>query len=254
MGHYKEEPFNINFSFKTDQDHQFLFECIYNLDSGWNVSPIMLDERIQLIEVDYEAYYKTVDLKEEIPTIRNTGSKKEDTSMWHSIIPRDSCEHCDEFIQRSNGISEGFRRNSCKVCNDTTENWYCLTCGEVFCSRYVNSHGFEHFKSTGHAIFMSFTDLSSWCYLCDYYINDIAIRPALFLLHMTKFKTPHPSDDSLDFISRFYCDNCQEIISNFVFHCNDCKDYDLCQKCHDNESLSKDHTKDHQMTKKKIKK
>jgi len=100
---------------------------------------------------------------------------------------------------------------------------------------------------------MSFTDLSGWCYLCDYYINDNAIRPALYLLHLSKFKVAHPSDHSLEFISQYYCNHCQSMIKKEVYHCQDCDDYDLCKVCNDNGSTSQNHKTDHKLKKIKIK-
>jgi len=249
MGHYREQPFAINVSFNTSNDIQLVYDCIYNLEFGWNVLNVQLEERIQLIEVDYEAFYKTVELSgENEGNVNNSGKKKkEDTSQWHSIVPLETCPHVDEFVHSSDGISEGFRSNSCFKCNDKTENWYCLKCGQVFCSRYVNSHGVNHYDETGHAILMSFTDLSTWCYLCDYYINDVAIKPALYLLHMTKFKVPHPSDTSGMFVSRYYCNICTNPIKKVLYHCTVCDDYDICQQCLNNGEFSEPHTSEHEV-------
>jgi len=253
MGHYKEQPFNIPVTFNTNSDIQLLYQCIYDLEFGWNIEPVMIDEKIQLVEVDYEAYHKTVELLEDNTSkIRTTGKKQEDTSQWHSIIPLENCEHVSEFVKNTDGISEAFRNNSCKGCNDKSENWYCLTCGDVFCSRYVSGHGVDHYEKTGHAILMSFSDLSTWCYLCDYYIADVAIRPALYLLHLSKFKVPHPSDDSLENICIYYCNSCQNSIKKEVYHCLECDDYDLCKDCFTGGKYSGTHTKEHETEKRKI--
>ena len=75
------------------------------------------------------------------------------------------------------------------------ENWICLTCNAIRCSRYVNGHCKDHWKNTkrqqeeeedkkvgdtacitartdriGHCIALSLQDLSVWCYECNAYI------------------------------------------------------------------------------------
>ena len=37
----------------------------------------------------------------------------------------------------------------CADCGDTRENWLCLHCNTILCSRYVNSHGLHHSNNTG---------------------------------------------------------------------------------------------------------
>jgi len=66
-----------------------------------------------------------------------------------------------------------------------TENWLCLECGAVRCSRYVNAHGLQHWQATqqqqpgggdasrqpeGHCLAVSLSDLSVWCHLCQAYL------------------------------------------------------------------------------------
>ena len=75
----------------------------------------------------------------------------------------------------------------CHQCKDDRENWVCLTCYEIRCSRYVNGHQNDHFKETGHCIAASFSDLSVWCYNCDSYIKHSTLRPFLKQLCDVKF-------------------------------------------------------------------
>ncbi|KAM9978758.1 hypothetical protein ACTFIY_012531 [Dictyostelium cf. discoideum] len=60
----------------------------------------------------------------------------------------------------------------CHACNDESENWICMTCGVVSCSRHVNGHAGEHFENTKHPISASFSDHSFWCYTCDTYVHN----------------------------------------------------------------------------------
>ena len=76
---------------------------------------------------------------------------------------------------------------SCKICNDKQENWICLTCYEVYCSRFVNNHMVEHFNSTKHSMVLSFSDLSIWCYACDSYVENDLLNEAKSGAYRSKF-------------------------------------------------------------------
>jgi hypothetical protein len=75
------------------------------------------------------------------------------------------------------------------------ENWLCLTCARVRCSRYVNGHCKEHWESTkeggnnvGHCVAVSLEDLSVWCYECSAYLNHPSLKPFLKQLEENKFR------------------------------------------------------------------
>src|SRR5690606_38556352 len=75
------------------------------------------------------------------------------------------------------------------------ENWLCLSCGEIHCSRYINNHGEEHWlftlltdeQSLGHCLTMSLDDLSVWCYPCKAYIKNLRLNPLIEQIQMIKF-------------------------------------------------------------------
>ncbi len=68
-----------------------------------------------------------------------------------------------------------FSKN-CENCLEQKENWFCLTCGKYFCSRYIKGHFLSHYENNKtHSICLSNLDLSFWCYDCDYYINNKVI-------------------------------------------------------------------------------
>ncbi|KAG7373204.1 ankyrin repeat domain protein [Nitzschia inconspicua] len=75
------------------------------------------------------------------------------------------------------------------------ENWMCLTCGDVYCSRYVNGHGLCHWKETavtasdnnGHCVLVSLTDLSVWCNVCGAYLVHQSLQPVVQRLQQIKF-------------------------------------------------------------------
>jgi len=106
-----------------------------------------------------------------------------------SVNPKTNCPHFSNqvtfgVIQR---VPEAFRANRCATCNDKSENWLCMNCGETFCSRYVNGHGKQHFKSSGHSVAISFSDLSIWCYCCNDYITHQNLESIVHALSVTKF-------------------------------------------------------------------
>lgn len=79
------------------------------------------------------------------------------------------------------------------------ENWLCVECGFVLCSRYSNRHCLTHWKETkaeqeegaaegGHCIAVSLADLSAWCHECDAYLHDPVLDPIVQRLEQLKFE------------------------------------------------------------------
>ena len=69
----------------------------------------------------------------------------------------------------------------------TKENWVCLADGSVRCSRYVNKHSLKYHESSGHATFISLSDLSIWCFLCDAYVTHPRLKPLVERMQALKF-------------------------------------------------------------------
>ncbi|EPS71078.1 hypothetical protein M569_03681, partial [Genlisea aurea] len=84
----------------------------------------------------------------------------------------------------------------CARCEDPRENWLCLSCNRVFCSRFVNKHMLEHHQlHRPHTIALSYRDLSVWCFTCEAYLDARVIpslRPAYETVHVMKFGTAPP--------------------------------------------------------------
>eukprot|EP01114_Cavostelium_apophysatum_P021493 TRINITY_DN7518_c0_g1_i1.p1 TRINITY_DN7518_c0_g1~~TRINITY_DN7518_c0_g1_i1.p1 ORF type:complete len:466 (-),score=105.57 TRINITY_DN7518_c0_g1_i1:33-1430(-) len=94
-----------------------------------------------------------------------------------AVIPKLDCPHLDEVTVELSELSSV--SSPCKDCQDTSENWLCLKCNRVSCSRYISSHAAAHFEKREHAISVSFSDLSVWCYKCDSYIKHTSLQPIL---------------------------------------------------------------------------
>lgn len=76
------------------------------------------------------------------------------------------------------------------------ENWLCLECGAIRCSRYVNGHSLLHWEETksskdddGHCLAVSLEDLSVWCYVCNAYVVNDLLKPITNTLERLKFVT-----------------------------------------------------------------
>jgi NAD-dependent deacetylase sirtuin 2 len=97
------------------------------------------------------------------------------------------------------------------------ENWLCLTCGALLCSRYANGHAKMHWEDTkaeddldlavgkpgmnyssehnsGHCVAVSLGDLSVWCYECQSYLLHPTLDSITKKLEGMKFG----SDDDAD--------------------------------------------------------
>lgn len=75
----------------------------------------------------------------------------------------------------------------CKTCGMFQENWVCLTCYQVYCSRYVNAHMVRHHEASEHPLVLSCVDLSTWCYICQAYVHHEDLQEVKNAAHQNKF-------------------------------------------------------------------
>jgi len=104
-----------------------------------------------------------------------------------AVIPKTDCPHVATAYKPENIPETIPLPGNCHVCNDASENWICLHCGKISCSRYVQGHAASHNAESDHAISVSFSDLSVWCYKCDSYIKDPVFADLLWKIHDVKF-------------------------------------------------------------------
>ncbi|XP_027362158.1 histone deacetylase 6 [Abrus precatorius] len=112
-------------------------------------------------------------------------------SGW--VEARSSCGHLASLSGDLSHIPTP--ETPCQRCQHPTENWVCLSCKQVLCSRFVNKHMLQHFRDTNHCIALSFSDLSVWCFSCDAYLDAQLIpqlRPVHQLAYILKFGVPPP--------------------------------------------------------------
>ncbi|CAE1318940.1 HDAC6 [Acanthosepion pharaonis] len=94
------------------------------------------------------------------------------------VEPLKWCVHLEGSVK---SVPDGGLDTShpCETCGDTTENWVCLTCYKVFCSRYVHEHMVEHNKTEpDHNLALSYSDMSIWCYSCSQYLDNPILHSA----------------------------------------------------------------------------
>lgn len=102
-----------------------------------------------------------------------------------AVYPKTDCPHVEQLTLNNLAIDV---RSPCSQCGDASENWLCLGCGSVCCSRYVKGHMAEHMQTVcKDGICSSFSDFSFWCYACDSYIVHSKLAPIRAALNLSKF-------------------------------------------------------------------
>ena len=91
----------------------------------------------------------------------------------------------------------------CSECGEADENWVCLTCHEVLCSRYKQGHCAKHSgqHAEGHKIACSLSDMSFWDFAQEAYLDCYLIpelHPVYKSLHCAKFGAPDTCDSTVN--------------------------------------------------------
>ncbi|KAI9317397.1 hypothetical protein BX666DRAFT_1936891 [Dichotomocladium elegans] len=106
-----------------------------------------------------------------------------------AIEPITNCPHVPAQLP-----TQVFLSSSCRACNEPQENWQCLTCNAVLCSRYRNAHMLAHFnENKSHAVCLSYSDLSLWCFACENYINNSSLQDLKYTAYIAKFGEDPPA-------------------------------------------------------------
>uniref|UniRef100_A0A4W4E4H2 Protein deacetylase HDAC6 n=1 Tax=Electrophorus electricus TaxID=8005 RepID=A0A4W4E4H2_ELEEL len=132
------------------------------------------------------------DSEEDGMKAESTAVKEEKSSCRFSVQdtmyvvePLSWCPHLDSVRPVPPGGMDVFR--PCEECGAEMENWICLCCYKVLCGRFVNEHMVTHSQVSGHALVLSFADLSVWCYPCESYVHNKMLYEAKNSAHLTKF-------------------------------------------------------------------
>ena len=110
------------------------------------------------------------------------------------VSPITNCPHVESLKEIP---EKGDTKSACLDCGNVGENWMCLTCSKVFCSRYVKGDMARHCGRESHPVVVSFSDFSTWCYECDSYISNPRLIDLLKSLHASKFGfEPRPNSNN----------------------------------------------------------
>eukprot|EP00045_Choanoeca_perplexa_P016166 m.214166 g.214166 ORF g.214166 m.214166 type:complete len:153 (-) comp17186_c1_seq1:561-1019(-) len=115
-----------------------------------------------------------------------------DQSQWFTVEPRKDCPHVTQVAP----VLDFELSQPCGDCGHLGENWVCLTCSQVGCSRYVNEHMLQHCQSVEHPIAFSFSDFSYWCFSCNDYVVSPLFKPITKAATTMKFGSIEEEDDA----------------------------------------------------------
>ncbi|URD72549.1 Zn-finger in ubiquitin-hydrolases protein [Musa troglodytarum] len=73
-------------------------------------------------------------------------------SGW--VEARTTCDHLPSLCSDLSQIP--LPDSPCSRCHHPAENWLCLSCKDVFCSRFINKHMLRHYEESGHCLALSF--------------------------------------------------------------------------------------------------
>ncbi|XP_062022911.1 RING finger protein ETP1 homolog [Rosa rugosa] len=64
----------------------------------------------------------------------------------------------------------------CKRCQHPKENWFCLSCKDVFCSSSVYGHFIQHYQETKHCLSVNCSNNLIYCYSCRKFLDAEVIQ------------------------------------------------------------------------------
>eukprot|EP01080_Neovahlkampfia_damariscottae_P008541 gene8541-365_t len=103
-------------------------------------------------------------------------SSNEANSFGFAVMVKTDCPHLEQHVNfdlvDNNSTLQKKLSDPCSYCDSKEENWMCLKCGDVCCSRYVNGDMKKHGTEKNHNVGISFSDMSVWCYECNEYIDN----------------------------------------------------------------------------------
>lgn len=110
----------------------------------------------------------------------------EDSDAPYCVVPETWCPHLDSLSPLPpDGLCDP--KEPCMTCGVVQEVWVCLHCFQAQCSRYVNGHMLDHHAETQHPLVLSYSDLSVWCYTCNFYVSNPVLQAAKEDAYLKKF-------------------------------------------------------------------
>ncbi|ORZ25841.1 hypothetical protein BCR42DRAFT_401033 [Absidia repens] len=109
-------------------------------------------------------------------------------NIGFAVEPITNCPH----LPASTANHQVHINQPCKDCGDSVENWQCLTCDTILCSRYRQGHMKEHVENSGHCVCLSYADLSVWCFNCNSYVTHQVLEDLKHKAYVAKFNQEPP--------------------------------------------------------------
>ncbi|XP_059652539.1 uncharacterized protein LOC132299753 isoform X3 [Cornus florida] len=111
--------------------------------------------------------------------------------LWSKSAWVEARTTCDHLASLSSDLTHFPTLDTpCNRCHHPDDNWLCLCCKDVLCSRYVNKHMLDHFQQSKHCVALGYNDLSVWCHLCNAYLDAqviLPLRPVYETVYRLKF-------------------------------------------------------------------
>lgn len=87
-----------------------------------------------------------------------------------------ACPHLPATFAPASALAGAAAAAACASCASVHECWVCLHCAAAGCSRHVAGHCSAHAAAARHALALSLSDLSVWCFECDAYLDVFKVR------------------------------------------------------------------------------
>ena len=108
------------------------------------------------------------------------------------VQPLPWCPHLENITAETIPGDMDVLKACCEECDHVGENWICLVCLTIHCSRYVNEHMLIHGTVNEQPMTLSFSDISVWCYVCNDYIDNPKLYNLKNVIHKSKFGEKMP--------------------------------------------------------------
>ncbi|KAJ4419149.1 hypothetical protein N0V85_001135, partial [Neurospora sp. IMI 360204] len=85
--------------------------------------------------------------------------------------PKPTAEETNPENPYSRPFGSGPVSNLCSVCDERSDLWICLICGNVGCGRYKGGHAKQHWKETAHSFSLEMETQHVWDYAGDMWVH-----------------------------------------------------------------------------------
>ncbi len=178
-GHYQESPFLL----RHNDVLPAVIACVFSPHDGSWHQEVECDGGATVAQL--RALLNQNDNNAVAPEHQDAGKAPEG---GFAVYPKLDCPHIAQLDLNQLQVDT---QAPCDSCGDKKENWLCLCCSKVFCSRYVEGHMVKHVApgrmGCAGAVVASFSDFSFWCNTCDEYVASSRLAPVKRAMELSKF-------------------------------------------------------------------